>query len=140
MTARRAGSSDEGSAPVEFALVAPLLLFVALAVLQLSLALYVRGVFVGAATEGARLAAAAGGSPRLGIERTERILAASIGAVGVRSVDASIDRDGPVGVVAVSVTADLPLVGVFGPTPMTVRGRAVLESADEVVPGFRAFE
>ena len=34
------------------------------------------------------------------------------------------------------VTLDLPLIGLLGPTPMTVTGRSVLESTRELPPGF----
>lgn len=130
--------SDDGTASVEFALVAPLLLLIAVAVLQLTLALHVRSVMVQAASEGARLVALAGGDARNGQARTERILAESIAGTTLRSTDVRIDRTGPVPVAAVDVTADLPLLGLLGPTPMTVTGRAVLESTGELVPGFAA--
>lgn len=126
--------SDEGTAPVEFALVSPLLLLVALAVLQLTLALHVRGVVIGAASEGARLAAM--GDPSSGVDRTRRILQTSIAGAAVRDTVVRVDRSGPVAVTAVDVTVDLPLVGLLGPVPMTVTGRAVIESTEELVPGF----
>lgn len=129
---------DEGAAPVEFALVTPLLLLVALAVLQLALTLHVRSVAVGAASEGARLAALAGGNEDAARDRTERILATSIAGTALRSTAFRVDRSGPLPVAAVDVTLDLPLVGLLGPTAMTVTGRAVLESTNELVPGFGA--
>ena len=130
--------SDEGTAPVEFALVSPVLLLVALAVLQLTLALHVRGIVIGAASEGARLAAT--GDLPSGVERTQRILQTSIAGASVRETVARVDRSGPVAVTAVDVTIDLPLVGLLGPVPMTVTGRAVIESTEELVPGFRSIE
>lgn len=128
--------SDEGAAPVEFALVSPLLLLVALAVLQLTLALHVRSIVIGAASEGARLAAM--GDLSSGVERTERILQTSIAGAAIRDMVVRVDRSGPVAVTAVDVTVDLPLVGLLGPVPMTVTGRAVIESTEELVPGFRS--
>lgn len=128
--------SDEGAAPVEFALVSPLLLLVALAVLQLTLALHVRSIVIGAASEGARLAAM--GDLSSGVERTERILQTSIAGAAIRDTVVRVDRSGPVAVTAVDVTVDLPLVGLLGPVPMTVTGRAVIESTEELVPGFRS--
>jgi len=136
MTRRASLGSDDGDATVEFALVAPLLLLVTLAVLQLSLALHVRSVLIGAATEGARLAAMAGGDAAAGEQRTERILAESIAGTTLRETAVRVDRAGPVPVAAVDVTVDLPLIGLLGPAPMTVTGRAVLESTTELVPGF----
>lgn len=128
--------SDEGAAPVEFALVSPLLLLVALAVLQLTVALHVRSIVIGAASEGARLAAM--GDLSSGVERTERILQTSIAGAAIRDTVVRVDRSGPVAVTAVDVTVDLPLVGLLGPVPMTVTGRAVIESTEELVPGFRS--
>lgn len=128
--------SDEGAAPVEFALVSPLLLLVALAVLQLTLALHVRSIVIGAASEGARLAAM--GDLSSGVERTERILQTSIAGAAIRDTVVRVDRSGPVAITAVDVTVDLPLVGLLGPVPMTVTGRAVIESTEELVPGFRS--
>lgn len=127
--------SDEGVAPVEFALVAPLLLLVALAVLQLTLLLHVRSVAIGAASEGARLAAM--GDPTLGRERTLAILDSSIAGTATRDAVVRVDLSGPVAVTAVDVTLDVPLVGLLGPIAMTISGRAVIESTSELVPGFR---
>lgn len=129
---------DDGAAPVEFALVTPLLLLVALAVLQLALTLHVRSVAIGAAGEGARLAALVGGDEMTARQRTERILSESIAGTALRGTDFRIDRSGSVPVAAVDVTVDLPLVGLYGPTPMTVTGRAVMESTADLVPGFGA--
>ena len=130
--------SDEGAAPVEFALVTPLLLLVALAVLQLTLLLHVRSVAIGAASEGARLAAM--GDLSLGRERALAILNASIAGTAVDDAVVRVDRSGPVAVTAVDVTLDVPLVGLLGPVAMTVTGRAVIESSSELVPGFRPRE
>jgi ACT domain-containing protein len=112
-------------------------LLIAVAVLQLALALHVRSVMVQAASEGARLAAMAGADPRAGAQRTERILAGSIAGTAVRTTTVRVDRSGPVPVAAVDVTTDLPLIGLLGPVPMTVTGRAVVESTAELGAGFR---
>lgn len=130
--------SDEGTAPVEFALVAPLLLLVALAVLQLTLLLHVRSVAIGAASEGARLAAMSDADA--GRERTMELLGSSIAGTAIRDAVVRVDRSGPVAVMAMDVTLDLPLVGLLSPVGMTVTGRAVVESTSELVPGFRPQE
>jgi len=130
--------SDEGTAPVEFALVTPLLLLVALAVLQLTLLLHVRSVAIGAASEGARLAAIS--DEAAGRERTLSLLDASIAGTAIRDAVVRVDRSGPLAVTAVDVTLDMPLVGLLSPVAMTVTGRAVLESTNELVPGFRPQE
>ncbi len=128
--------SDEGTAPVEFALVTPLLLLVALAVLQLTLLLHVRSVAIGAAAEGARLAAMS--DEAAGEERTLAILSMSIAGAAIHDTVVRVDRAGPVPVAAVDVTLDMPLIGLLGPIEMTVTGRAVIESTNELVPGFRS--
>ena len=128
--------ADDGAAPVEFALITPLLLLVALAVLQLALVLHVREVAVGAASQGARVAAMTNGDLLQGKARAVRVLHQSIAAPALRSTHARIDREGPVPVAAVDMTLDLPIVGMFGPTTMTVTGRSLLESGSELVPGF----
>lgn len=130
--------SDEGTAPVEFALVTPLLLLVALAVLQLTLLLHVRSVAIGAAAEGARLAAMS--DEAAGEERTMAILSTSIAGTAIHDTVVRVDRTGPVPVAAVDVTLDMPLIGLLGPMEMTVTGRAVIESTNELVPGFRPQE
>lgn len=127
-------ASDRGAAPVEFALVAPLILLVALAVLQLTLALHVRSVAIGAASEGARLAAIS--NAEAGRERTTRLLRGSIAGPAIRDTTVRLDRSGPLAVTAVDVTLDLPLIGLLGPVEMMVTGRAVVESTNELVPGF----
>ena len=127
--------SDEGTAPVEFALVTPLLLLVALSVLQLTLLLHVRSVAIGAASEGARMAAVSDFAS--GRARTMNMLEASIAGTAIRDAVVRVDRSGPVAMTAVDVTLDMPLVGLLSPVAMTVTGRAVIESTSELVPGFR---
>jgi hypothetical protein len=119
---------DRGSAVVEFALVAPLLLLVALAVVQTALAMHVRSVMTAAAAEGARSAALAGSHLALGEQRTRQLLAGNLAEGVVEEVVAArrLERAGPV--VEVRVTARVPLLGLFGPTGMQVTGRALDES------------
>ena len=121
--------SDEGSAVAEFALVTPLLLLVALAVLQLSLALHVRTTLTSAAAEGARGAALAGSDLATGENRARDLMATSLAGVAVRDVEGDVVLLEGVPVIEMTITADLPLIGVFGPLPLEVTGRAVLERA-----------
>jgi Flp pilus assembly protein TadG len=118
---------DEGSAVAEFALITPLLLLAAVAVLQLALALHVRTSLTSAAAEGARGAALAGSDLRIGEARTRDFLATSLAGGAVRSVSGNLRTVQGTPMVEMRVTADLPLIGLFGPVPMTVTGRAVLE-------------
>jgi Flp pilus assembly protein TadG len=118
---------DRGSAVVEFALVTPLLLLVALAVLQLILALHVRSTLTAAAAEGARAGALAGSGLRVAESRTRDVLADALGGDAAQAVVASRTRLDGVGVVRVRVTARLPLLGTFGPTALTIEGHAIEE-------------
>lgn len=118
---------DEGSAVAEFALITPLLLLVAIAVLQLALALHVRTSLTSAAAEGARGAALAGSDLRTGEARTRDFLATTLAGSAVQSVRGNLRTVQGTPMVEMHVTADLPLIGLFGPVPMTVTGRAVVE-------------
>jgi hypothetical protein len=118
---------DRGSAVVEFALVAPLVLLVALAVLQVALALHVRATLTSAAAEGARAAALAGADPASGVRRARVMLAQNVAATVVRHVTAQRTTVDGLPVMAVRIEATLPLVGLLGPTTMTVVGHALQE-------------
>ena len=118
---------ERGSAAVDFVLVGPLLLLVALGVLQLTLALYVRTTVTAAAAEGARAAALSGADLDAGSRRTRMLLGQTMAGAAVRSVTAQRDvRDGLL-VVTVDVEANLPLVGLLGPTVLRIDGHALAE-------------
>ena len=114
---------------MEFALVTPLLLLVALAVLQVTLALHVRATLTAAAAEGARAGALAGSGLRVAEARTRDILTGALGGDAAQRIGASRARIRGVEVVRVRITARLPLVGTLGPTALTVEGHAVAEQS-----------
>ena len=118
---------DRGSAVVEFALVTPLLLLVALAVLQVILALHIRSTLTAAAAEGARAGALAGAGLAVAESRTRDVLSDALGGDAAQDVVASRTRLEGVEVVRVMVTARLPLLGTLGPTALTVEGHAIAE-------------
>jgi Flp pilus assembly protein TadG len=118
---------DRGSAVVEFALVTPLLLLVALAVLQITLALHVRSTLTAAAAEGARAGALAGSGLGVAEGRTRDVLADALGGDAAEDIVATRTRVDGVDVVRVRVTARLPLIGTLGPTALTVEGHAIEE-------------
>lgn len=124
---RRRLREDQGSAVAEFALVAPLVLLVALAVLQLALALHVRSTLTAAAAEGARAGALAHSGPVAAEERTRAILGAALGGGAATEVQAQRTLLEGVPVIRVRITARLPLVGMLGPTAMTLEGHAIAE-------------
>ena len=118
---------DRGSSVVEFALVAPLVLAVAVGVLQVVLALHVRSTLTAAAAEGARAGALAGSSTVVAERRTRDVLANVLGGGVAERVEAYRTRIDGVPVVRVSVTGRLPLIGLLGPTALTVDGHAMQE-------------
>ncbi|WP_235566981.1 TadE/TadG family type IV pilus assembly protein [Microbacterium sp. Root180] len=123
--------NDEGSSPVEFVLVGALLTVLTLGVLQFGLAVYVRNVVHDAAVEGAYHAALADTSLAEGAERTREIVARTVG--DEYAADVEVRESGRLGhpVVEVSVTAVLPLVGLFGaPRTLEVTAHAPVESFD----------
>lgn len=119
--------SDRGSAVVEFALVAPLVLVVALGVLQVALALHVRSTLTAAAAEGARAGALAYSGAGVAERRTREVIDDALGPQAADVISASVTRLNGVPVVRVAVTGRLPLIGMLGPTVMTVEGHAMAE-------------
>ncbi|MCI2239777.1 pilus assembly protein [Paenibacillus sp. TRM 82003] len=133
------GRGDEGSAVAEFAATAGVLALLFAAVLQLAVVQHVRATAVDCAGAGARYAALAGSSPRLGAQRTRDLLSASLSpryaadvTAGVVTVDPATAGAGAGGapVVEVRVRAPLPVLGLLGPgRVLDVRGHAAVEGA-----------
>lgn len=112
---------------MEFVLVAPLVLLLALSVLQLGLALHVRSTLTSAAAEGARVASLAGADAEAGVRRTSALLQDSLAGTVVRRVTARSTSMGSLELMVVRVEASLPLVGLLGPAALRVEGRALKE-------------
>ncbi len=117
---------DRGSAVTDFALVMPLLLLVAMAVVQLVLTMHVRSTMIAAAAEGARAAALAGAQPQAGEVRTREVLAEALGTQTAQ-IQASRIRIAGAPSIRVQVTGNLPLFGLVGPQVLTVEGHAFVE-------------
>lgn len=125
------GADERGSAPVEFVLVGALLTVLTLGVLQFGLAVYVRNVVHDAAVEGAYHAALADTSAADGAERVRQVVERAVGAG--YGIDVAVVEDHALGypAVRVTVTATLPLAGLFGlPRGLEVEAHAPLESFD----------
>ena len=120
-------ANERGSAVVEFALVTPLLLMLALGVIQLVLALHVRATLTSAAAEGARAAALAGADPLAGVARTRALLEQNVAGAAVDEVSARRTVVGGLPVMAVRIEARLPLAGLLGPAILSVEGHALRE-------------
>ena len=125
-------SADEhGSAPVEFVLVSALLTVLTLGVLQLGLAVYVRGVALDAAVDGAFHAALADVPDTEGAARARDILTRTVGAGFVQRSDTRVmvHSGGPA--VEVTLTVTLPVAGLAGiPEGWEVRAHAPIETFD----------
>lgn len=118
---------ESGNASVEFALIAPLLMLIGLAVLQLMLALHVRTIITSAAIEGARVGALVGSDLVSAERRTREVLLANIAGTTVSNVVASRTILEGIPMIAVEVNAEMPLLGVYGPTTMSLTGHAYVE-------------
>jgi Flp pilus assembly protein TadG len=128
---RRRGADlrdERGSAVAEFTLVGILLVVLALAVVQLALALHVRNTLLDAAAEGARFASLAGASPSDGAERTRDLIDAAISSTYSEHVTAATVDLGGVPAVEVTVRATLPVIGLLGvANGLEVEGHAPIE-------------
>ena len=81
-----------------------------------------------AAAEGARYAALAGSSEGEGVERTRDLIDAAISAEYAQDVRASRSSIGGVPVIAVTVRATLPVIGLLGVEHgLEVTGHAAVE-------------
>lgn len=114
---------------MDFILVVPVLIAVALAVLQVILVMHVRTVLISAAAEGARAAALADADRHAGERRARAIIQESIAASTVEHIDVHAIRRGNAVLMAIDIDARLPLLGLFGPTAMHVHGHSLLEQA-----------
>lgn len=133
--ARAAGDGERprdpeaGSAVAETVLVTALFVTLAMALLQVCFAVYLRNSLLQCAVEGARYGGRADVSADEGAGRAAELAAGFLGGRRRDAVTATTTVVGGVQVVEVTIRADLPVVGAFGPSGgLTVRGRAFEES------------
>lgn len=112
---------------MEFALVAPLLIGLALVVVQVALALHVRTTLTAAAAEGSRAAAMADSSARVGEQRTRAVLLGNVAESVIESVEVATTVERGISYSEVTIYARLPLIGLFGPVAMSIHGRSIQE-------------
>lgn len=132
-TARRARTptavAQRGAAVVDFVLVVVVLAPLVVGLMQVALVLHVRATAAAAASDGARYAATADRSPADGVARTRSQIDDAISgrfAQDVRAEQATVD--GLPGVV-ITVTVEVPALGIGGPgVRFSVSGRAVEEA------------
>lgn len=118
---------DDGSAVVDAVLVGALTTLLFASVLQLGLALHVRATLIDCAAEGARYGALADRDPGDGAVRAADLISMSLASSYAQDVTATRTRLDGLPVVEVQVTAPLPMLGLVGPTVLTVRGHALAE-------------
>ena len=122
--------SEQGAAVVDFVLVLVVLIPLFLGILQVALVLHVRNTLVAAASEGARYAATVDRAPGAGAARTRQQISGALAARFAREVTAGAATVHGAPGVEVSVTADVPPLGLWGPSVrLHVSGHAVEEVA-----------
>lgn len=121
--------SDAGAAVVDFVLVAVVLVPLLLGIVQVGLVLHVRNTLTAAASAGARYAATFDRGPADGAAKTRQMIDGVLAARFAQDVSATQTRvDGYPGV-AVSVSAEVPALGLWGPAVrVEVTGHAVEEA------------
>lgn len=128
---RSVAADERGSAVAEFTLVGVLLTVLALAVVQLALALHVRNTLLDAAAEGARFAALAGSSPADGMSRTRDLISAAISPDYATDVSVGTSSIGGVPAIEVTVRTTMPVIGLLGvERGLEVSGHAAIEALD----------
>lgn len=106
---------------------APLVLLVALAVIQLALVLHVRATLTAAAAEGARAAALAGADPIAGERRARDVAAESLSPDVVRDVRVRRVVEDGIPLMLVTMHAEPTVVSLLGTVSVTVDARALVE-------------
>jgi Flp pilus assembly protein TadG len=119
---------ERGAAVVDFVLVLVVLVPLVLGILQVALVLHVRNTLASAASEGARVAAAADRGPGDGAATTRQQIADAIAGRYADDVEVRpVTIDGAPGI-EVTVRAEVPALGLGGPAiELEVAGRAVEE-------------
>jgi len=121
-------AADEGSAVVEFVLVGALLTLLAAGLFQLALTLHVRNIMLSSASEGAHVGALADLDPADGASRASQLATSALGGLPVAVESRSIDA-GESDVVEVTLSAPVPVLGLWGAWSMTVTAHAIEEDA-----------
>ncbi|MDP3969351.1 MAG: TadE/TadG family type IV pilus assembly protein [Nocardioides sp.] len=119
---------ERGSAVVDFVLALVVLVPLVLGIVQVGLVLHVRNTLTNAASEGARYAATLDRGPADGVARTRQQVAGAISARFAQDVSATTVAVGGVPGIRVTVAAEVPPLGLWGPgVRLEVVGHAVSE-------------
>lgn len=121
---------EAGAAVVDFVLVLVVLVPLFLGILQLGLVLHVRNTLTSAASEGARYAATVDRTPAQGAGYARAQIRQALAARFARDVRArEVDLGGAPGI-RVTVRAEVPALGLWGPAvPLELTGHALEEVA-----------
>ncbi len=131
MTQSSRRPSERGSAVVDFVLVMVILIPLFLGIMQVALVLYVRNTLTAAASEGARYGATINHVPANGAARTRDQIAGTLTGKYAANVSPGIEEIEGAQVVVITVDADVPALGLFGPSVhLTVKGHAIKEATD----------
>lgn len=121
---------ERGSAVVDFVLVMVVLVPLVLGIAQVGLVLHVRNTVTAAASDGARAAAPIGASPADGVARARELIRGALDDRYAEDVTASTTTIGGVPATEVVVHAQVPALGLFGPSvELTATGHAVQDVA-----------
>ena len=120
---------ERGSAVVDFVLVLVVLIPLFLGILQLALVLHVRNTVTAAASDGARYAATVDRSPADGAAHTRSQISGALSDRFAREVTARQTSVDGAAAVEVTVVAEVPALGLWGPAVrLQVEGHATEES------------
>ncbi len=125
---RSRAADDTGSAVVDFVLVGALLVVLAAGLFQLTLTLHVRNIMLSSASEGAHVGALADLTPADGADRALQMARTALGGMDISATAQSVD-DGDV--VEVTLTAPVPVLGLFGAGSMSVTAHAIEEAGGD---------
>ena len=114
---------------VDFVLVLVILIPLFLGILQLALVLHVRNTLTAAASDGARYAATVDRSPADGVAHTRSQISGALSDRFAREVTARETSVDGAAAVEVTVVAEVPALGLWGPAVrLQVEGHATEES------------
>lgn len=126
----QARTGERGSAVSEFVLALAVLLPLVFGLIQVGLVAYVRTTLTAAASEGARAGAPLGTSTEDAENRARELADTTLAGRYAVDVEATHVLRSGVPVTAVTVRAEVPPLGLFGPAvPVDVTAHAVLQEA-----------
>ena len=121
------GLQQAGAAVVDFVLVGALVTVFFVALIQLALVLHVRNTVADAASSAARYGALGDRTADDARERASLLVSTALGPHYVQDVTVSVQTQNGLQVLSVSISAPLPLVGLFGPArTLEMMGHAVI--------------